>query len=130
MTRFLLLAQQVADEAAPREMSWAVLAEPASRLMVAAALAVVGIWLMLPTGTADWRRTGMAVTTAAGCLFVSLVQPMGNLLATGTFSVLLGITIVAGFAIGTLFTLFVLPVIYTFFAGDRRPRPTAVPAPA
>ena len=34
----------------------------------------------------------------------------------------IGITIVSGFAIGTLFTLFVLPVIYTFFAGDYRPR--------
>ena len=34
----------------------------------------------------------------------------------------IGITIVSGFAIGTLFTLFVLPVIYTFFAEDHRPR--------
>ena len=42
----------------------------------------------------------------------------------------IGITIVTGFAIGTLFTLFVLPVIYTFFAGDRRPQPDAVPIPA
>ncbi len=31
----------------------------------------------------------------------------------------IGITIVAGFAIGTLFTLFVLPVFYTYFASDR-----------
>jgi len=34
----------------------------------------------------------------------------------------IGITIVFGFTIGTLFTLFVLPVIYTFFAGDHRPK--------
>ncbi len=34
----------------------------------------------------------------------------------------IGITIVSGFAIGTLFTLFVLPVLYTFFAGDHRPK--------
>jgi multidrug efflux pump len=34
----------------------------------------------------------------------------------------IGITIVFGFAIGTLFTLFVLPVIYTFFAADHRPQ--------
>ena len=33
----------------------------------------------------------------------------------------IGITIVTGFAIGTLFTLFVLPVTYTFFAADHRP---------
>jgi multidrug efflux pump len=31
----------------------------------------------------------------------------------------IGITIVAGFGIGTLFTLFVLPVFYTYFAEDR-----------
>ena len=31
----------------------------------------------------------------------------------------IGITIVSGFAIGTMFTLFVLPVIYTYFARDR-----------
>jgi len=37
----------------------------------------------------------------------------------------IGITIVSGFAIGTLFTLFVLPVIYTFFAADHRPQSTA-----
>jgi multidrug efflux pump subunit AcrB len=33
----------------------------------------------------------------------------------------IGVTIVTGFTIGTLFTLFVLPVVYTFFAGDHRP---------
>ncbi len=33
----------------------------------------------------------------------------------------IGITIVSGFAIGTLFTLFVLPVMYTYFAADHRP---------
>ncbi len=32
----------------------------------------------------------------------------------------IGLTIVAGFGIGTLFTLFVLPVIYTYFAHDRQ----------
>ena len=42
----------------------------------------------------------------------------------------IGITIVSGFAIGTLFTLFVLPVLYTFFAGDRRQQPTGVPIAA
>ena len=34
----------------------------------------------------------------------------------------IGITIVCGFAVGTLFTLFVLPVVYTFFARDHRPK--------
>ena len=37
----------------------------------------------------------------------------------------IGITIVSGFSIGTLFTLFVLPVLYTFFARDRRTTETA-----
>ncbi|MCZ6724099.1 MAG: efflux RND transporter permease subunit, partial [Gammaproteobacteria bacterium] len=31
----------------------------------------------------------------------------------------IGITIVWGFAVGTMFTLFVLPVFYTYFASDR-----------
>ena len=38
----------------------------------------------------------------------------------------IGITIVTGFAIGTLFTLFVLPVLYTYFAEDRRKEVTAL----
>ena len=44
----------------------------------------------------------------------------------------IGITIVAGFAIGTLFTLFVLPVFYTYFASDRNlgiDEGTGVPEP-
>ncbi|WP_421262273.1 multidrug efflux RND transporter permease subunit [Aeromonas jandaei] len=35
----------------------------------------------------------------------------------------IGIVIVAGLAIGTLFTLFVLPVIYTFLASEHKPLP-------
>ncbi len=35
----------------------------------------------------------------------------------------MGIVIVAGLAIGTLFTLFVLPVIYTFVASEHKPLP-------
>ncbi|MEM7561710.1 MAG: efflux RND transporter permease subunit [Pseudomonadota bacterium] len=41
----------------------------------------------------------------------------------------IGITIVSGFAIGTLFTLFVLPVIYTYFAADHRKAPEAEMTP-
>lgn len=33
----------------------------------------------------------------------------------------LGVTIVAGLAVGTLFTLFILPVIYTFLASEHKP---------
>jgi multidrug efflux pump subunit AcrB len=42
----------------------------------------------------------------------------------------IGITIVSGFAIGTLFTLFVLPVVYTFFAADHRPQTEQEVVPA
>ncbi len=41
----------------------------------------------------------------------------------------IGITIVSGFAVGTLFTLFVLPVIYTFFAEDHRTSVTVADDP-
>jgi multidrug efflux pump len=36
----------------------------------------------------------------------------------------IGIVIVAGLAIGTIFTLFVLPVIYTYLASIHKPLPT------
>lgn len=39
--------------------------------------------------------------------------------AVSRFSI--GIVIVAGLAIGTLFTLFVLPVIYSFIASKHKP---------
>ncbi len=39
--------------------------------------------------------------------------------AASRFSI--GIVIVAGLAIGTIFTLFVLPVIYTFIASEHKP---------
>jgi len=35
----------------------------------------------------------------------------------------IGIVIVAGLAIGTIFTLFVLPVIYTYLASEHKPLP-------
>ena len=35
----------------------------------------------------------------------------------------MGIVIVSGLSIGTLFTLFVLPVIYTFLASQHKPLP-------
>ena len=44
--------------------------------------------------------------------------------AASRFSI--GIVIVAGLSIGTLFTLFVLPVIYTFLASEHKPLPVFV----
>ncbi len=57
--------------------------------------------------------------------FSTIIGIMPLVVATGAGAASrqsIGITIVFGFAIGTLFTLFVLPVIYTYFAGDHRPK--------
>jgi multidrug efflux pump subunit AcrB len=45
----------------------------------------------------------------------------------------IGVVIAAGMTIGTIFTLFVLPVIYTFLAkkrGEELPGPAALPQAA
>ncbi|MGY2437037.1 efflux RND transporter permease subunit, partial [Escherichia coli] len=65
------------------------------------------------------RLRPILMTTAA---MIAGLIPL--LYATGAgaaqrFSI--GIVIVAGLAIGTLFTLFVLPVIYTFLASEHEP---------
>ena len=57
--------------------------------------------------------------------------PVDGAGAAQRFSI--GIVIVAGLAIGTLFTLFVLPVIYTFLASEHKPLPEfdeSIPAKA
>ncbi|TXH34646.1 MAG: multidrug efflux protein [Rhodospirillaceae bacterium] len=69
---------------------------------------------------AGLRLRPILMTTAA---MVTGLIPL--LFATGAgassrFS--MAIVIVAGISIGTLFTLFVLPVIYTFLASDHRPK--------
>jgi multidrug efflux pump len=46
--------------------------------------------------------------------------------AASRFSI--GVVIVAGMSIGTLFTLFVLPMVYTFLAKDHRAAATGVRA--
>jgi len=40
----------------------------------------------------------------------------------------MGLVIATGMSIGTFFTLFVVPVFYTFIAADRRPKPATVAA--
>ncbi|HEY4546001.1 MAG TPA: efflux RND transporter permease subunit, partial [Pedomonas sp.] len=37
----------------------------------------------------------------------------------------LGLVIASGMTIGTLFTLFIVPVVYSFLAGDHRPKQAA-----
>ena len=54
--------------------------------------------------------------TVAGLLPLLLASGAG---AASRFSI--GLVIVAGMTIGTLFTLFVLPMVYTFVATDHRP---------
>ncbi|WP_372882553.1 multidrug efflux RND transporter permease subunit [Psychromonas sp.] len=66
------------------------------------------------------RLRPILMTTAA---MVAGLIPL--LFATGAGAVSrygIGIVIVAGLSIGTLFTLFILPVIYSFIAGVHKPR--------
>ena len=77
-----------------------------------------------------WAVVGLVVTAFA---FVGGVGSAisSRRLCDSTFSI--GIVIVAGLAIGTLFTLFVLPVIYTFLASEHKPLPEfdeSIPAKA
>lgn len=65
------------------------------------------------------RLRPILMTTAA---MIAGLIPL--LFATGAGAVMrfsIGIVIVAGLAIGTIFTLFVLPVIYTFLASEHKP---------
>ena len=78
-----------------------------------------------------------ALVALAGCLVVSLLPMRAErrgawlLAASGAgaasrFSI--GIVIVAGMSIGTLFTLFVLPMVYTVLAKDHRAAATGIRA--
>ncbi|PJG85276.1 efflux RND transporter permease subunit [Conservatibacter flavescens] len=67
------------------------------------------------------RLRPILMTTAA---MIAGLIPL--LYATGAGAVSrfsMGVTIVAGLAVGTLFTLFILPVIYTFLASEHKPLP-------
>lgn len=67
------------------------------------------------------RLRPILMTTAA---MIAGLIPL--LFATGAGAVMrfsIGVVIVAGLAIGTLFTLFVLPVIYTFLGDEHEPLP-------
>ncbi|ANF70480.1 transporter [[Haemophilus] ducreyi] len=71
------------------------------------------------TYAAQIRLRPILMTTAA---MIAGLIPL--LYATGAGAVMrfsIGIVIVAGLAIGTLFTLFVLPVIYTFLGENHKP---------
>ncbi|WP_233114880.1 efflux RND transporter permease subunit [Aggregatibacter actinomycetemcomitans] len=73
------------------------------------------------TEAAKVRLRPILMTTAA---MIAGLIPL--LYATGAGAVSrfsIGIVIVAGLAIGTLFTLFVLPVIYSYIASEHKPLP-------
>ncbi|MGE5547947.1 MAG: efflux RND transporter permease subunit [Solirubrobacterales bacterium] len=72
---------------------------------------------------ANLRLRPILMTTAAmitGLIPLMFASGAG---AASRFSI--AVVIVAGMSIGTAFTLFVLPVIYTFIASDRRAKPAA-----
>ncbi|MGL5783729.1 MAG: efflux RND transporter permease subunit, partial [Plesiomonas shigelloides] len=73
---------------------------------------------------AEVRMRPILMTTAAMIAgLIPLLYAAGPG-AAARFS--MAIVIVAGLAIGTLFTLFVLPVIYTFLASQHKPLPVFV----
>ena len=76
----------------------------------------------LPPGKAVIKAASMRLRPILMTSFSTIIGIMPLVIASGAGAAsrqAIGITIVSGFAIGTLFTLFVLPVIYTYFAKDR-----------
>ena len=72
------------------------------------------------------RMRPVLMTTAA--MVAGLVPLLFAAGAGANSRFAIGIVVVMGMLIGTLFTLFVLPTVYTLLAGDHRPRPGAGPA--
>ncbi len=68
------------------------------------------------------RLRPILMTTAS--MIAGLIPLMSATGAGAAQRFSIGIVIVAGLSIGTLFTLFVLPVIYTFLASEHKPLPT------
>jgi len=73
------------------------------------------------THAAKVRLRPILMTTAAMIAGLVPLLYASGAGAVSRFSI--GIVIVAGLAIGTLFTLFVLPVIYTYIASEHKPLP-------
>ncbi|MET1028731.1 MAG: efflux RND transporter permease subunit, partial [Dongiaceae bacterium] len=72
---------------------------------------------------AGLRLRPILMTTAA--MVAGLIPLMFATGAGAASRFSIAVVIVSGISIGTLFTLFVLPVIYTFLASDHRPKETA-----
>jgi multidrug efflux pump len=69
------------------------------------------------------RLRPILMTTAAMVVGLLPLLTASGAGAASRFSI--GLVIVSGMSIGTLFTLFVLPTVYTFLASDHRPARTA-----
>jgi multidrug efflux pump len=69
------------------------------------------------------RLRPILMTTAAMVVGLVPLLTASGAGAASRFSI--GLVIVAGMSIGTLFTLFVLPTVYTFLAADHRPARSA-----
>ncbi len=75
---------------------------------------------------ASVRLRPILMTTAAMVLGVIPLITATGAGAAARFS--MGLVIASGMSIGTLFTLFVVPMFYTYLAGDKRPAAETVPA--
>ena len=71
------------------------------------------------TEAAKVRLRPILMTTAA--MIAGLIPLLYAYGAGAVSRFSIGIVIVSGLAIGTLFTLFILPVVYTFLASEHKP---------
>jgi NADH-quinone oxidoreductase subunit J len=72
--------------------------DPHRILILTTLLGALGMWLMLPRGTARGRGTGVVLSTIALGLGASQVPRLGDWMADGVFLVLAAITIVSAAA--------------------------------
>jgi len=75
---------------------------PHSIFMLAALFAAVGMWWMLPGGSARARAAGAVLGTASLGMFLALVPRLGDWPAEGVFFILAGVTVIAAAATVTL----------------------------
>ena len=73
------------------------------------------------------RLRPILMTTAAMVIGVVPLLIAEGAGATSRFDI--GLVIAAGMTVGTMFTLFITPVVYTYVAADRRPASARMPAP-
>jgi multidrug efflux pump len=75
--------------------------------------------------SAGIRLRPILMTTAAIVFGVMPLLVAGGAGAASRFHI--GATIVGGMTVGTLFTLFILPIVYTLLAADHRPQAASTP---